>query len=310
MDFASLMSAQIAKAKTSVPAQQSYLKRSEIEANRQATYLAEQEASQRASLARTEKKRKLEDEEASKIAEREEKRARMAEESRMARLEEEQTVERERRKRLGLPDLDAVTVQNTSAQSTSGDDARSEDDESHEPLEGKDLLVPQSLPAEPKAQALVYRQLAAYFSLVLSEWIHALSSRDASTKTSTSGIAATNAMTQARENMVPLFRLLKQRNLPQGIQVSVHEIVRQCQEREYIKANDAYLRLSIGKAAWPIGVTMVGIHERSAREKLHEKDGDQAHILSDEVTRKYLQSIKRCLTFAQTRWPPKDGGWV
>jgi pre-mRNA-splicing factor 18 len=50
---------------------------------------------------------------------------------------------------------------------------------------------------------------------------------------------------------------------------------------------------------------MVGIHERSAREKLHESD-NMAHIMSDETTRKYLQSIKRCLSFAQTRWPPDD----
>ena len=28
--------------------------------------------------------------------------------------------------------------------------------------------------------------------------------------------------------------------------------------------------------------------------------------MSDEITRKYLQSIKRCLSFAQTRWPPTD----
>ena len=48
---------------------------------------------------------------------------------------------------------------------------------------------------------------------------------------------------------------------------------------------------------------MIGIHERSARERLH--DGG-AHILSDEITRKFLQSIKRCLSFAQTRWPPDD----
>ena len=80
------------------------------------------------------------------------------------------------------------------------------------------------------------------------------------------------------------------------------------QERRYVDANDGYLRLSIGKAAWPIGVTMVGIHERSAREKLHEDGKDGAHIMSDEVTRKFLQGIKRCLSFAQTRWPPEDFG--
>lgn len=30
------------------------------------------------------------------------------------------------------------------------------------------------------------------------------------------------------------------------------------QKRQYQKANDSYLRLSIGNAPWPIGVTMVG----------------------------------------------------
>lgn len=63
--------------------------------------------------------------------------------------------------------------------------------------------------------------------------------------------------------------------------------------------------ITLYPSAWPIGVTMVGIHERSAREKLHESD-KTAHIMSDENTRKFLQSIKRCLTFAQTRWPPDD----
>ena len=51
---------------------------------------------------------------------------------------------------------------------------------------------------------------------------------------------------------------------------------------------------------------MVGIHERSAREKLHESEKGKAQIMSDEGTRKFLQSIKRCLSFAQTRWPPED----
>ena len=105
--------------------------------------------------------------------------------------------------------------------------------------------------------------------------------------------------------MTPLFRLFEAESLSDAILGPMVEIVAAAQERRYVDANDGYLRLSIGKAAWPIGVTMVGIHERSAREKLHESD-NAAHIMSDEVTRKFLQSIKRCLSFAQTRWPPED----
>jgi pre-mRNA-splicing factor 18 len=76
------------------------------------------------------------------------------------------------------------------------------------------------------------------------------------------------------------------------------------QTREYLRANDAYLRLSIGNAPWPIGVTMVGIHERSGREKIFSSN--VAHALNDETSRKYIQSLKRLLTFAQAIRPPQD----
>jgi len=38
--------------------------------------------------------------------------------------------------------------------------------------------------------------------------------------------------------------------------------------RNYIKAHEKYLELAIGNAPWPMGVTMVGIHERTGREKI------------------------------------------
>jgi pre-mRNA-splicing factor 18 len=62
-------------------------------------------------------------------------------------------------------------------------------------------------------------------------------------------------------------------------------------DRNYLYANDIYLRLAIGNAPWPIGVTSVGIHERSAREKISHvmNASGQAHIMNDEATRKYLQ---------------------
>lgn len=41
-----------------------------------------------------------------------------------------------------------------------------------------------------------------------------------------------------------------------------------CILREYVKAHDKYLEISIGNSPWPMGVTMVGIHERSGRAKI------------------------------------------
>lgn len=54
-----------------------------------------------------------------------------------------------------------------------------------------------------------------------------------------------------------------------------------------LQANDAYLQMAIGNAPWPIGVTMVGIHARTGREKIFSKH--VAHVLNDETQRKYIQ---------------------
>ena len=74
-----------------------------------------------------------------------------------------------------------------------------------------------------------------------------------------------------------------------------------CMKRDYLAAMDQYIKMAIGNAPWPIGVTMVGIHERSAREKIYTNS--VAHIMNDETTRKYLQSVKKMMTFCQQRYP-------
>ena len=75
------------------------------------------------------------------------------------------------------------------------------------------------------------------------------------------------------------------------MQVGLWMMVRAMRDRNYLEANDVYLRLAIGTAPWPIGVTSVGIHERSAREKISHvmNTSGQAHIMNDEATRKYFQ---------------------
>ncbi|PKY09280.1 hypothetical protein P168DRAFT_324270 [Aspergillus campestris IBT 28561] len=359
MDFAALMSKEIAKAKptksesstpsakeTSKPQGSKYVRRGDEEAARIAAYKEEQERAEREREERLRNKRKLEDEETEKRHAREEKKRRLAEESRKRREEEDAAQERDRRRRLGLPDLppDQGEEQNE------GEDIPDEEllkklremneparlfGESHvgrlrryrrlveraltpqqrlsdgpipttlELVPEVEMKIPTALPKDLEGRKYLFRQLASYFNMVLGEWDRALAKRDASVKQSMQGRQAYNAMVQSRENLKPLFRKFEKVELDDGVLEHIMEIVHKAQQRKYVDANDAYLRLSIGKAAWPIGVTMVGIHERSAREKLHQSD-QQAHILSDEITRKYLQSIKRCLSFSQTRWPPDD----
>ena len=306
MDFASLMSAQIAKSKkptttatttstTPDTRQSKYLKRSEVEQQRQASYEAEQRALEEARIAKYEKKRRLDDDETEKNRAREEKRRRLAEESRKLREEEEEAEERTRRRRLGLPDLPPKRDLASGAGTPIPEEDDIEDTELLSKLRDLDeptklfgethnarlrryrrimvrknatvvvmtkgpipttlvavpeaeMKVPNNLPTDAEGIEFLYRQLASYFTMVLTEWQIALSKRDDSVKTSSAGKAAFNAMVQARSNMVPLFRKLEKGDLEKGILEPVVEIVRCCQERRYVDANDAYLRLSIGKA--------------------------------------------------------------
>lgn len=57
-----------------------------------------------------------------------------------------------------------------------------------------------------------------------------------------------------------------------------------------LQANDAYLQMAIGNSPWPIGVTMVGIHARTGREKIFAQQ--IAHVLNDETQRKYIQVMR------------------
>jgi pre-mRNA-splicing factor 18 len=74
-------------------------------------------------------------------------------------------------------------------------------------------------------------------------------------------------------------------------QVGLWVMIQLMAERNYLAANDIYLKLAIGNAPWPIGVTHVGLHERSAREKISHvmNSSSQAHIMNDEATRKFFQ---------------------
>mgnify|MGYP003883917673 FL=1 len=78
-------------------------------------------------------------------------------------------------------------------------------------------------------------------------------------------------------------------------------IVDACLERNYKLALEEYMRLAIGNAPWPIGVTNVGIHERVGRENI--STSKIAHVLNDEQQRKYVTSMKRLITYCQTKYP-------
>eukprot|EP01112_Ceratiomyxa_fruticulosa_P014530 TRINITY_DN4169_c0_g3_i1.p1 TRINITY_DN4169_c0_g3~~TRINITY_DN4169_c0_g3_i1.p1 ORF type:complete len:361 (-),score=87.19 TRINITY_DN4169_c0_g3_i1:22-1104(-) len=135
---------------------------------------------------------------------------------------------------------------------------------------------------------------------LLHIWERDLDERPQSEKLTAQGMTAVATYQQCYKDIKPLFKLLRKKTLPEDMVEHLFDISLNTNLREYVKANDSYLRLSIGNAAWPMGVTMVGIHERSSREKIFSKQ--VAHVLNDETQRKYIQSVKRLVTFAQEKF--------
>jgi pre-mRNA-splicing factor 18 len=99
---------------------------------------------------------------------------------------------------------------------------------------------------------------------------------------------------QTRKDLKPLFKLLYNQTLNNEILETIFLMVRYAIFKDYVKANDRYYDLGIGNATWPMGVTMVGIHERSGRSKIFS--AQVKHVLNDETQKKYIISIKRLLT--------------
>jgi len=135
----------------------------------------------------------------------------------------------------------------------------------------------------------------------LKTWEQDLNDRPEDEKLTAQGRVIAATFRQCCRYIEPLFQLLENKKCPTDILNPLYEITVHLKNKQYVKASDAYLRLAIGNAPWPMGVTMVGIHERSAREKIFTNQ--VAHILNDETQRKYIQSIKRIITYCQNRWP-------
>ncbi|KAL4954871.1 hypothetical protein BDW69DRAFT_162290 [Aspergillus filifer] len=304
MDFAALMSKEIAKAggsstpssDSSKPSQKKYARRADEEAARVAAYKEEQARLEKEREERQAQKRKLEEEEADRRLEREEKKRRLAEESRKKREEEEDKKERERRKRIGLPELPPTLSEGENGENQKdGEDKEdiSEEElteklremeepvrlfgETHkgrlrrykklldrsletqkmsdgpipttlEPVPEVEMKIPDAVPKDAEGRQFLFRQLASYFNMVLFEWELALAKRDVTVKQSLQGRQAYNAMVQSRENMTPLFRKFEKSDIDDSVLEHIVEIINKAQQRRYVDANDAYLRLSIGKA--------------------------------------------------------------
>ncbi|CAJ1904740.1 unnamed protein product [Sphenostylis stenocarpa] len=144
-------------------------------------------------------------------------------------------------------------------------------------------------------------KILVFFKKLLNEWKQELHENPEAEKRTAKGKSMVATFKQCARYLNPLFKFCRKKVLPDDIRQALLVVVECCMKRDYLAAMDHYIKLAIGNAPWPIGVTMVGIHERSAREKIYTNS--VAHIMNDETTRKYLQSVKRLMTFCQRRYP-------
>lgn len=143
--------------------------------------------------------------------------------------------------------------------------------------------------------------ISKFFRELIKLWALELANRPESEKYTPAGQTARKTVKQCRDYLKPLFKQLKDGTLPKDLENGLFNIVRLLKQKEYIKANDAYIGITIGNAPWPMGVSAVGIHNRSARDKI--EDGKIAHVLNNEQNRKFLTNVKRLMTYCQTKWP-------
>lgn len=143
--------------------------------------------------------------------------------------------------------------------------------------------------------------ISQLLKLLLQIWGQKLNSRPENEKRSVKGKRASATYGQTQHYLKPLFKKLRNKSIQDDILDSLTIIVGHLLNRNYVIANDAYLQMAIGNAPWPIGVTMVGIHARTGREKIFSKH--VAHVLNDETQRKYIQGLKRLMTKCQYFFP-------
>ena len=143
------------------------------------------------------------------------------------------------------------------------------------------------------------KQIYRYFKSLLRQWENDLALRSDAVKRTAAGKNETKTLKQCKDYIRPLFQMCKRRELDDNMQTHLVKIVTFCEAGEFVKAHDAYIDVAIGRAAWPIGVTMVGIHARSGREKIGS--ANVAHVMNSELHRKYLTSVKRLMSYDQKK---------
>jgi len=139
----------------------------------------------------------------------------------------------------------------------------------------------------------------------MEEWARELARRSPEEKATAAGKQADVRYKETKEYFRPLHSRLQKKTIDTDLLAGLKIITDAMKERNYLHAYKIYMGVAIGNSPWPIGVTHIGLHERANRERIGHKKNEQGktHIMADEASRKYIQALKRLMTFVQRRYP-------
>lgn len=134
-------------------------------------------------------------------------------------------------------------------------------------------------------------QIRVYLKEIIREWDsqHNKSDEDAS------------LLKETKKGIVNLLYKLRSGKIPTEALVSLSTIIYYLQSNQFNKANESYMKLSIGNVCWPIGVVNVGIHARSSSLRITGSK-NVSNIMMNELTRKWIISVKRLINFKERRY--------
>lgn len=145
--------------------------------------------------------------------------------------------------------------------------------------------------------------LVSYIKRMMAEWGKDIDKMPEEVRRTGDGKQTILQYKATQKSFQVLYDRIEQGTLVEDMKQALWKIVVFMKKRNYSAAMQLYVKISIGNAPWPIGVTSVGIHDRSAREKISHSFNGQAHIMNDEGMRKILHGLKRLLTWIQQEYP-------
>eukprot|EP00928_Gymnodinium_smaydae_P021520 TRINITY_DN18408_c0_g1_i1.p1 TRINITY_DN18408_c0_g1~~TRINITY_DN18408_c0_g1_i1.p1 ORF type:complete len:628 (+),score=132.99 TRINITY_DN18408_c0_g1_i1:139-1884(+) len=169
------------------------------------------------------------------------------------------------------------------------------------PWEEDGSKAEQEAAAEAEEEDEEVQMVSLWLRNTLRDWETWLIERSKAEGSSTALNTERANFRQSKQYLRPLRRALRDSSVGRGMIRSIAAVASACERRDYKEAKESYMRLAIGNQAWPMGITMVTFHDRANRHKISEDS--VSHILNDETTRKYVQMVKRLVSFHEQRWP-------